>query len=123
MKKVYPIAPISIATNVAPYVQSAEYAGLPVIQSNGLEELYLSHVTLFDANKRPVGSRSYQLTNDDYAAWTNDDESIYSVIYSAMGITRSDYSVVDLDYVAPQVAPIFEPDENFVLPLVGDDNG
>lgn len=116
MKKVYPIASISIATAVPPYIQTAVFAGLPIIQSNGLESIYLSQVTLFDANKSPVGSRSYQLTNDDYAAWTNDDESIYSVIYSAMGIIRSDYSIVDLDFQYQEPAPIFqseiEIDEN-----------
>lgn len=101
MKNVFSIQARTIATTIQPFIETAVYAGVPIVQSNGLEKLYLSQVLLFNEDKVLVATRSYQLTEEDYAAWTNEDESIYSVIYSAMGITRSDYTVVDLDFVAP----------------------
>lgn len=95
-----------IATVQPPYSVTATRIGNPQLIRNGETNSYYGTVNLYVSDSSmPVGTRTYQLTEEEWAAYGDDDVYLYDLVATKIGVVplNGEWVNIDLDYVAPVV--------------------
>jgi len=75
---------------------TAQYISLPTFYLDERNKAYRATMECYNSDKKLVGMKEVFFTQEDYDAWGTDSEYIYNLIYSKLGIVRTDTTTIEI---------------------------